>query len=149
MSYAAHAGARRSRCLRRLGRPRAEKLSGYLFIYIMLIIDVFRLQIFLFSDLHFRIGHPFLGGLKGGGAGRQRGGSSAIATPLLFMYLCIRHVPGSKQPWGTFLLICVFGNLSLTSGNHPDKSRTVVFVCQHSLLSSFNIENVFVPAKYS
>ena len=54
------------------------------------------------------------------------------------MNLCNRHAPGSKPPWGNFFLICVFWNLSLTSGNHPDKSRTVVFVCQHSLIHTFN-----------
>ena len=73
ISYAAHAGARRSRRLRRLGRPIAEKLVEHFFIQIKLIRHVFRLQIFLFSILKVSMKHPYLCVLRGaarvGGAG--------------------------------------------------------------------------------
>ena len=73
ISYAAHAGARRSRRLRRLGRPIAEKVFEHFFIKIKLIRHAFRLQIFLLSILKLSMDHPYLCVLRGaarvGGAG--------------------------------------------------------------------------------
>ena len=57
-------------------------------------------------------------------------------------YLCSHHAPS----WNSrIFLICVLWNLSLTRGNRPDKSKTVVFFCQHRLPDKRSEPNINQP----